>query len=431
MGITGIVWEANSLFKTLWKKGFVHLLSANAITLVFGFASQLFIAWILPPEDIGRIRIMQTWLGIFTIVAGVGFNVSVLKLCSENRAPGETVYLYKRAIRFTLLTVIGTYLIIAAISVLGILSPDPVVNKYMLIFGISLLPLTISAVYMSYIQAKQMIKLYSRIQVLTKLFAIAVIILLTWLFKLQGFVVAIVLGYFLTNLFLERLIRKKINAGISPVETTKPLKLHWKYARYSLGAAITDTLGLGIDILLLNYLISDRTEIGYYSFAITIIGIFRILPSTIWTMAAPHFSSKMENTGEWMNTYRKYNRLIFIASLAITALSALIIPFILKYFLHGKYEQSGIYFVLLVIAWGIRNLFVIKASVLFGMGKINYNFYSSLIFLIAGGIAIPVFIHFWQVAGASAAVILATIIGLVSVNYFFARAKKELTPENL
>ncbi|MDX9906157.1 MAG: oligosaccharide flippase family protein [Bacteroidales bacterium] len=417
-----IVSEIRSLIKTLWQKGFVHLLSANVITLIFGFASQLFIAWILPPEDIGRIRIMQTWLGIFTIVAGLGFNVSVLKLCSENRAPGELVYLYNKAIRYTLLAVIGTYLVMAGISALGVLSPDPVVNKYMFIFGISLLPLTISAVYMSYIQAKQKIKLYSKIQVLTKLFAIMVIILLTWLYKLEGFVIAIVIGYFLTNVFLERLIRKKINAGITQTKTAAPLKLHWKYARYSLGAAITDTLGLGIDILLLNYLVSDRTEIGYYSFAITIIGIYRILPSTIWTMAAPHFSGKMDQAGEWVATYRKYNRLILIASLVITSFSVLLIPFVLKYFLHGKYEQSGIYFILLVVAWGIRNMFVIKASVLFGMGKINYNFYSSLIYLILSIILVPTLILIIGVPGAAVGVVFCNLLAVHSVNHFFKKA---------
>lgn len=421
-----VVIEIQSLAQKLWDKGFVHLLSANVITLIFGFASQLFIAWILPPEDIGRIRIMQTWLGIFTIVAGLGFNVSVLKLCSENRQPGEILYLYKKAIRYTLLAVVAMYLVIVTVSLLKILSPDPAVNKYMIIYGISLLPLTLSAVYMSFIQAKQMIRLYSNIQILTKLFAILVIILLTWLYKLEGFVIAIVVGYVFTNIFLERLIKRKLNAGIIPIEIKSPLNLHWKYAKYSLGASITDTLGMGLDIILLNYLIKDRTEIGFYSFAITIIGIYRILPSTIWTMAAPHFSGKMESAGEWMSTYRKYNRLVAIVSLAITGISLLIMPFILKFFLHGKYEDSGLYFMLLVIAWAIRNLFTIKASVLFGLGKINLNFYSSLVYLVASAISIPVFIYYWNVIGAAGAVIFATIIGFVSVQYFFTKTKNEI-----
>lgn len=421
-----LVHEIKSLSEILWRKGFVHLLSANIITLIFGFASQLFIAWILPAEDIGRIRIMQTWLGVFTVIAGLGFNVSVLKLCSEKRNPGEITFLYRKAIRYTLLAVLVSYLLIVAVSLLHLLSPDPLVNKYMIIFGISLVPMTISGVYLSYLQAKQMIQLYSRIQIITKLFSIVVIIILTWLFKMEGFIIAFLVGFFLTNIFLERLIRIKINKGIQPVESDSPFKLHWKYAQFSLGAAITDTLGIGIDILLMNYLVDDRVEIGYYSFAITIIGIYRILPSTIWTMAAPHFSEKLDRDGDWQSTYKKYNRLITVVSALITLVSIAIIPLILKYFLNGKFEESGIYFILLVVAWGIRNLFVIKASVLFGMGKINLNFYSSLIFLISSAIAIPVLIYFWNVTGAAIGVLLATIIGLISVLYFFNKAKNEL-----
>ena len=415
--------EIKALTGKLWQKGFIHLLSANIITLIFGFASQLFVAWMLPAEDIGRIRILQTYIGIFTVVAGLGFNISVLKLCSENRPAGESVFLYRKALRYTILAVLAVYGLIVLVSWLKILSPDPAINKYMIIFSVSLLPLTISGVYMSYLQAKQMIRLYSNIQILTKLFSIIVIIILTWLFKLEGFIIAIVLGYFLTNIFLAWLIRKRINAGIEPIPVQSPFSLQWNYARYSLGAAVTDTLGLGIDILLLNYLVSDMTEIGYYSFAITIIGVFRILPSTIWTMAAPHFSGQMDDSGSWYGTYKRYNRLLAISSLLITLVSVLTIPFILRFFLNGKFEQSGIYFILLVIAWGIRNLFVIKASVLFGMGRINLNFYSSFIYLAACAILIPILVHFWGVIGAGAAVVLATLIGLISVEFFFNRVR--------
>jgi O-antigen/teichoic acid export membrane protein len=366
---------------------------------------------------------MQTWLGLFTIFVGLGFNVSVLKLCSENRPAGESVFLYRKAILYTILSVIVGYLILIIASLLNIFSPDALINKYMVIFSISLLPLTISSVYMSYLQAKQMIRLYSNIQILTKLFSIATIIILTWFFKLEGFIISIVIGYFLTNIFLQQIIRKRINAAIEPIELKEPFKLHWNHASYSLGAAITDAIGMGLDILLLNYLIPDLTRIGYYSFAITIIGVYRILPGTIWTIAAPHFSGKMDDSTKWYTSYKKYNRLLLYLSGIITLISVFAIPFILKYFLNGKYEESGIFFILLVIAWGIRNLFTLKASVLFGMGKINLNFYSSFIYLIASAISIPIFVYYWEVIGAGIGVIVATVIGLISVQFFFHREK--------
>jgi len=417
------VSEIKELTDKLWKKGFIHLLSANILTLIFGFASQLFVAWILPAEDIGRIKILQTYIGIFSIAAGLGFSVSVLKLCSENRPAGEIQFLYKRAIRYSIVSVLATYVIIVLLSLAGVISPDKAINRYMILFSVSLLPLTISSVYMSYLQAKQKIRLYSNIQIMTKLFSIIVIIILTYFYKLEGFIIAIIVGYFLTNLFLNWFIRNRINKGIAQVIMDNPLTLHWKYARYSLGASITDSIGLGIDILLLNYLVSDMTAIGYYSFAITIIGVFRILPATIWTMAAPHFSGKMDDSDNWFATYKKYNRILVVVSLVITVVSALAIPFILRFFLNGKFEQSGIFFILLVIAWGIRNLFVIKASVLFGMGKINLNFYSSFVYLAASAVSIPVLIHFFGVTGAGIGVILSTIIGLISVEFFFSRVR--------
>lgn len=415
------IWDSLiKLVNTLWYKGFVHLLSANIITLIFGFASQLFIAWILSPEDIGRIKIMQTWLGIFTILAGVGFNASVLKLCSEKRPSGESVFLYKVSLGYTMISVLLTYGIIALVASVNLFSPDRVINRYMIIICISLIPMTISAVYMSYLQARQKVRLYSKIQILTKLFSILIIIILTWLYRLQGFIIALVLGYFLTNVFLKITI-KKIKNRVKPLPVASPLKLHWNYARYSLGASITDIIGLGIDILLLNYLISDRTLIGHYGFAITMIGVYRILPSTIWTMAAPHFSNNIDDARNWFSGYKKYNRILVLSSLTITAISIFIIPLFLRFFLDGKYEHAGIYFIYLLVGWCIRNLIVIKASVLFGMGKVKLNFYSSFIYLISSVIIIPALIYLLGIKGAAIGVICASFIGYVSVQYFFKK----------
>ncbi len=53
------------LLKFSDKRGFFHLLTANLLIQVVAFASQLFVAGILSPEDIGRIKVIQTFLSVF------------------------------------------------------------------------------------------------------------------------------------------------------------------------------------------------------------------------------------------------------------------------------------------------------------------------------------------------------------------------------
>ena len=75
--------------KGIGKKGFFHLFAVNGLVYVIGFASQLFVAWILDPADIGRIKIMQTYIGLAALLGGFGFNTSLLKLAFENCSEEE------------------------------------------------------------------------------------------------------------------------------------------------------------------------------------------------------------------------------------------------------------------------------------------------------------------------------------------------------
>ena len=71
------------IIKDTYNKGFFHLFSANTLIHLIEFGSQLFIAWILIAEDIGRIKSFQSFAAIAVVIAGLGFNTSVLKLCRE------------------------------------------------------------------------------------------------------------------------------------------------------------------------------------------------------------------------------------------------------------------------------------------------------------------------------------------------------------
>lgn len=83
------VGNITQILNEIKQKGFFHLLSANLLIQAVAFASQLFVAGILSPEDIGRIKFIQTLLSVFSIFAGMGFSASTLKLCSENRTETE------------------------------------------------------------------------------------------------------------------------------------------------------------------------------------------------------------------------------------------------------------------------------------------------------------------------------------------------------
>ena len=105
-----------NIFRRVNKNGFFHLLTVNLFIQVVLFASQLFVAGILAPDDIGRIKIIQTYLSFFSIIAGLGFNSSTLKLCSENRSKKELADLFQSALFFTIFSTFSIYTVILVLN---------------------------------------------------------------------------------------------------------------------------------------------------------------------------------------------------------------------------------------------------------------------------------------------------------------------------
>ena len=171
----------NQLLFDVAAKGFFHLLSANVLIQLVAFASQLFVAGILSPEDVGRIKIITTFLSVFSIIGGMGLNASTLKLCSENRSEAETKELFGSGVVFTVVSTVVFYVLALVLNSLGFLSSDTIIRRLM---PMGLFPLITNSAFMvlvSYFQATKQIRILSRITV-NKLIAIVAIIMLTWWF---------------------------------------------------------------------------------------------------------------------------------------------------------------------------------------------------------------------------------------------------------
>ncbi len=407
-------------------KGFFHLLSANLLLKVFGFASQIFVAWILTPEDIGRIKVLQSFMAIFVVTAGFGFNISTLKLCSENRTPGEKYYLFKKAISYTITPLFITYILISGLAYWNILSVDREINRLMIFFALGIFPLTINSLFFSFLQALKKIKNFAAIQIFTKIIGIAGIIILTYFLLIKGYVIAVVLGYTITFVFLFIYNKRKIR--VESVKVLNPFKKHFKYAIYSVLANFTGILLLNSDILILNYLAKDREVFGYYSFAVLFIGLMRIMTHTVQQISFPYFSTKSQNFTKWYKTYKKYNRIMWLFSISILSGSLILIPLFMKFAFSGKYESSIIFFIILCIGWFFRSNVVIQSGALFGLGKININFFITLPILIISFITIYIFASTYGIIGAAYGVAITGVFSLIITRlsfYFVLRSEKQ------
>ena len=408
--------------KNIHGKGFFHLLSANVLIQIFAFGSQLFIAGILPPDDIGRIKIILTYLSIFSIIGGMGFSTSTLKLCSEDRSSEERIIIFKSALFFTLITSASLYILIVFLNMLGIFSHDKLI---VFLIPIGLLPIIsncIFEVFISYFQAEKKINLVSKLSIFNKSISILGIIVFTYLIGIKGYYLAYNMSYLLMVIVCIYVYRSYFNKSFFTLGHFSLLSSHLKYSKSLMFNNLISELSSYVDVLLLSFFIKDLHEIGYYSFALTITIIFRLFPATVQQITSPYFSSLANKKDEFIKAYRKYNiSLKFVVSLTFL-IGFLILPLLIKFLFSTKFDLSISYFPYLALGVSLRQLSYIQSSAIFGLGKIHFNLYTNIITLTSNILIITSSIYLFGLIGAAIATIAGGVVNLICNNYYFKKA---------
>lgn len=401
-------------------RGFFHLLSANVLIQIVAFASQLFVAGILSPDDVGRIKVIMTFLSVFSVVGSMGFNGSTLKLCSENRTQAEVQQIFSAGVLFTLISTIAFYLLAILLNSFGLFSSDKMI-KWLIPMG--LFPLITNSVFMvlvAYFQAIKEIKIMSRITIINKLISIAAIVLLTWLLGIKGYYIAYNISFIIMLIVGMRLL--KADFSFQKNELRANLRTHLTYSKPSLLANLMSEISAYADIFVINYLLSDMHEIGYYSFALTLTVTLRIFPATVQQMATPYFSGFSADKDQFKTIFTKYNRLLYVVILVTLALALLAGSFLIKTIFSGKYDAAIPYFMFLCVGWSIRLMTQLQSAAIFGLGKLHYNAWISLISLIFNVILYVIFVRNFGAIGAAWASIPAGVVILVTSRIFMNRA---------
>ncbi len=416
--------EIFKIIKNITKKGFFHLLSANLFIQIISFASQLFVADILVPEDIGRIKFIQTLISIFTIIGGLGLSASNLKICSEKNSEEYKQKIFSSAISFTLLGTIVSYFTIIILITTKIISKDIVVIKLAPIAFIPIIFHSILVLFTSHYQAEKKIKTLSYITIINKVLSIFLIVIFTFYFGIYGYYYAMNIGLFLMVIFLLLHKKKYISLNFNIKENKQLLKKHSVYSLPALSSNLLSELTVYIDILFLNiFLANQKVEIGYYSFALTLTVIIRILPITVQQIANPYFSEKGNNKKTVRELFEKYSKLLVLVILVTFLGFMIFVPLGLN-FLFTKYIPSIKYLLPLAIAWSIHQYNKITAAALFGLGKINYTTYSQIISFIFNLFIIPISLFNWQLIGVAYGMIICSIFNVTTMYLFYRKAIK-------
>ncbi|WP_238531609.1 oligosaccharide flippase family protein [Nitritalea halalkaliphila] len=394
------------------QKGLFHLLSANGLIFIAGFASQLFVAGFLDPIEIGQIKIMQTYIGFAGILGGLGFNVALIQIASKDGVSEiERNQYFNISLFIGFISFIVLYGILFIINTLGLISNDIEIKRLFPLYAIFILPLILQSSYLSFFQAIKQIKKMAFAQSSTKILSVLAIVLATWRFGLLGYIWAVVISSFIGILIFEMQIKASIFRRVKNYFIKEQVRTMWSLSGYALAANIIGTILTTLDIYMINYFVSNRSVVGFYMFALTLVSIFQLFPTSIQQIAMPYFSNKSNNFSEWLRIYKKYNIINHFAIPIFVFIGASTIVFSIPFLFKGKYDESIPFFILISVGWGIRNMNIMKGIALMGRGKFNLNFRSSFISLL---ISLPIVFSMIFYYGIRGAIFSHIVIGIVS-----------------
>lgn len=419
--------EIRKIVKNVSTKGFFNLLSANVLINVLAFALQLLVAGILSPDDVGRLKILRTWLSIFSILGSMGFSGSTLKLCSENRTEKEVKSIFSASIIFTLITTIAVYLLILLLNWFELLSKESIIQS---LVPLALLPLVVNGMFtlfMNYYLSRKEMKKVSYITSINKTVAFILVVGFTLFFGIKGYYIGLNIAEFSVVLIVIYLGRSKFNIGKIDFSSLKGMfKLHWNYALPSFLSNFLADLTTYADVLIISYLLFDEmNDVGFYSFALTLTVMLKVLPATVQQITIPYFSELSNQIDKFKLTYRKYSRILVVIIAVTLLLVLLIIPPMIDFIFKGKYNASFYFFIPLAVGWSIRQFNQIQAAALFGLGAISKMAKSMFYVLIINVIFIFISLHFGGLIGVAYSSIPCALVEILMFDYYLRKQIKK------
>ena len=365
----------HSTISYLNKKGFFDLLVAKFLIQFIGFGTILFVTKFLAPEEIGQIKIIQSYAHVFAIVAGFGFNTAVLKICSERSSAEAKQKTLNISFKLSLGTSLTTYFLLCLLISNGYIASSPKLARWLIVYCTIIPVLVATDILVVFLQSQKKIKLMARIQAFIKIQSAIFIVTSSWIWGFEGFIFSTIFAYVL---------------GLAPLlwevgfvflrhPVSLPSSRLLKYAVLSMSANLVSQIGQRGDFFILDHLMKDRAAIGYYSLATIFLLAATQVTGAVQQIITPYFSENANNAVWIQSNLKQTIRRMLLLSIA-TAISVYVAAFCVIYlFLGASYNPTLDYLPALLLQYIIFSSYAIIGGALVGLGFMGFNFLVGLL----------------------------------------------------
>lgn len=388
------------------------------IAKICGFTGSLLIIRLLPEKEFGILSIALSVVAIFLPFTGFGSSQSLMRYGSivsgEDEKQKLSAYFFFKGILFEIILLI-TFL---AVSLFYL-------NKYEDIFLIFVFcTARLGGFYfVNHIQSFYRItaknQTFARISNVTNIGGLLLILILTYFFKIYGYLTAIAVTPYLSLFWLKKEMYS--SSKFIPGQ----YKEYWRYGMFTAATSlISDTL-FSLDILLLG-LFSNENMVANYRVAILIPSNITFLAISFMQSDFPVLSKNYQNKSFLKSYLINFHKIFLPVCAGIFIFFYLFKSYILQFFFGETYMDNTTLFMILLIGFNLgmltRNLY---GNLLPAVGKIEINTWISLGSLILLSVMAYILVPMYGVIGMGIAMSSTILIsGIAYLLFFFLYLKK-------
>lgn len=403
------------LIKKAVSQGLIHLFSANYLTQMLAFGSLLFVSKMLSPEELGAIKIIQSYVAVCVTFAILGKSNAIIKFCAETKDLTQRENMLKHSVVSSLIASVIIIGILNVMTFMGVLSQDYIVNRWIPWYSLAILFSAFYTICITYLQACKDFKLMATIQSGVKLVSAFFVITATYAYGLLGYITAILLMLMISVVPLLHRIGMKFL-----FQKRKPLPQGFTFlANVGIVSSIIGTFSMYIDMFFLNHFVADRAMIGFYALATILIMVETQFVGTVQTFLTPFFSERSYD-GRWLWQETKRYQRYLVCGVIFVCCGIYMLGMALVHFYYGlAYEMTLLFLGILLCRALFQSGYAIFGIALQSINKEQYNCLVAVFNLTLRCGLSYVLLHFYGVLGLAIAQALTEVV-IIVIEYMVA-----------
>lgn len=400
--------------------GAIALMVAQAIVLLFGYATHVLIGRLLGPAEYGIYGVILSIQTIFGMILTLGVPSAVSKFTAQD--PEHAKSILTHALKLQLIISIGLSAVLALASpLIAYALHDSKLSLYILFVSVIIF---FQAFYPIYVQFLSGMHRFTAQALLTSVYAIAKLVgalALLYYFSLYGALAGFAIGGIIAagmGWYWTRNIPKKSGHV-----------LHLKSFLSFAGTYAIILVGLQIlmsqDLFMVKAILKNDVLAGYYNAAVTLSRISYMLLQSLSFVLLPSVAALTrpgadhDKAAQFIKDALRYLILLIVPSVALASATS---KGLVILFFSTKYIESAPILTVLMLGLGCLSFYLLLANIAAGAGKAKVALYITGVMIVISAILGAFLIPRFQLIGAAWQTTITGALGLIALGIYTFRA---------